>query len=80
MMFWATSSVAERCHAHAFWWARSSVVERCPDKTEDEGSIPSAPTKRHGSDIKSFLRQTCLPAGRGSWFDPMRPHQYGVDF
>ena len=23
---------------------RSSVVERCPDKTEVDGSIPSAPT------------------------------------
>ena len=42
-MIWAHSSVAERCPAQVFWWARSSVVERCPDKTEVEGSIPSAP-------------------------------------
>lgn len=30
------------------FWVRSSVVERCPDKTEVEGSIPSAPTQING--------------------------------
>ena len=32
------------CYSAIYFCERSSVVERCPDKTEVEGSIPSART------------------------------------
>ena len=44
---------------HTLIWARSSVVERCPDKTEVEGPIPSAPTKKYIIyTILEYLRET----------------------
>lgn len=45
---WAHSLLAERWSVHLIWWATSSLAERCPDKTEVEGSIPSSPTKSDG--------------------------------